>query len=131
MAGLNLLAAIIIYWNTAHLGEAVRQRQHAGLTVDPNLLAHISPPWVGPHPPNRRIPVAKAPMATLAYDSAPYRDRPGVGPARRISQVNVAVRQFTQTQVLGQGGWQQQAGIGHQAVVVEGDADAVRSAADR
>ena len=43
MAGLNLLAAIVIYWNTAHLGEAVRQRQHAGLTVEPELLAHISP----------------------------------------------------------------------------------------
>ena len=43
MAGLNLLAAIIIYWNTAHLGNAVRQRQHAGLTVEPELLAHISP----------------------------------------------------------------------------------------
>ena len=43
MAGLNLLAAIVIYWNTAHLGEAVRQRQHAGLTVEPKLLAHISP----------------------------------------------------------------------------------------
>ena len=43
MAGLNLLAAIIIYWNTAHLDEAVRQRKLAGLTVDPELLAHISP----------------------------------------------------------------------------------------
>ena len=42
-AGLNLLAAIVIYWNTAHLGEAVRQRKHAGLTVEPELLAHISP----------------------------------------------------------------------------------------
>ena len=41
MAGLNLLAAIVIYWNTAHLGEAVRQRKHAGLTVEPELLAHI------------------------------------------------------------------------------------------
>ena len=30
-------------WNTAHLGEAVRQRKHAGLTVEPNPLAHISP----------------------------------------------------------------------------------------
>ena len=47
MAGLNLLAAIVIYWNTAHLGEAVRQRKHAGLTVEPELLAHISPlGWV-------------------------------------------------------------------------------------
>ena len=43
MAGLNLLAAIVIYWNTAHLGEAVRQWKHAGLTVEPELLAHISP----------------------------------------------------------------------------------------
>ncbi len=43
MAGLNLLAAIVIYWNTAHLGEVVRQRKHAGLTVEPEVLAHISP----------------------------------------------------------------------------------------
>ena len=41
MAGLNLLAAIIIYWNTAHLGEAVRQRKPVGLTVEPELLARI------------------------------------------------------------------------------------------
>jgi len=31
MAGLNLLAAIIIYWNTKHLGKAVLQRRHDGL----------------------------------------------------------------------------------------------------
>ena len=43
MAGLNLLVAIVIYWNTAHLGEAVRPRKHAGLTVEPELLARISP----------------------------------------------------------------------------------------
>ena len=43
MAGFNLLAAIIICWNTAHLGEAVRRRKHAGLTVEPELLAHFSP----------------------------------------------------------------------------------------
>ena len=35
--------AIVIYWNTAHLGKAVRQRKHAGLTVEPEFLAHISP----------------------------------------------------------------------------------------
>ena len=28
-------------WNSAHLGEAARQRQHAGLTVEPEILAHI------------------------------------------------------------------------------------------
>ena len=43
MAELNPLAAIVIYWNTAHLGEAVGQRKHAGLTVEPELLGHISP----------------------------------------------------------------------------------------
>ena len=43
MAGLNLLAAIVIYWNTVRLGEAVRQRKRAGLPVEPELLAHISP----------------------------------------------------------------------------------------
>ena len=43
MAGLNLLAAIIIYWNTKHLGQAVAARQRAGLDCAPDLLAHISP----------------------------------------------------------------------------------------
>ena len=76
MAGLNLLAAIVIYWNTAHLGEATRPWKHASLTVEPELLTHIFAPWVGSHPAHRRIPVAKAPIATLVYDSAPYRNRP-------------------------------------------------------
>ena len=43
MAGLNLLAAIIIYWNTKHLGHAVTARKRAGLDCSPQLLAHISP----------------------------------------------------------------------------------------
>ncbi|WP_156505798.1 Tn3 family transposase, partial [Sulfitobacter sp. HI0054] len=43
MAGLNLLAAIIIYWNTKHLGQAVDGRCHDGLDCSPDLLAHISP----------------------------------------------------------------------------------------
>mgnify|MGYP001021823485 FL=1 len=43
MAGLNLLAAIIIYWNTKHLGQAVTSRHRAGLDCSPGLLAHISP----------------------------------------------------------------------------------------
>ena len=49
----------------------------------------------------------------------------GVGSPRRISQVNVVVDQFTQTQVLGEGDRQDQPSIGHQAVVVEGNVDAV------
>ena len=43
MAGLNLLAAIVIYWNTARLGEAVARRRRAGLPVAPELLAHTAP----------------------------------------------------------------------------------------
>lgn len=43
IAGLNLLAAIIIYWNTKHLGHAVEARHQAGLDCSPDLLAHISP----------------------------------------------------------------------------------------
>jgi hypothetical protein len=60
MAGLNLLAAIIIYWNTKHLGQAVATRQWAGLNCDPALLAHSSPARMGPHPAHRRIPVASS-----------------------------------------------------------------------
>lgn len=43
VAGLNLLAAIVIYSNTARLGEAVKKRQAAGLSTPPKLLAHTSP----------------------------------------------------------------------------------------
>jgi len=43
MAGLNLLAAIIIYWNTARLVEAVEERKSEGLAVSAEHLAHISP----------------------------------------------------------------------------------------
>ena len=41
--GLNLLAAIIIYWNTKHLGQAVSARKQAALDGSPELLSHISP----------------------------------------------------------------------------------------
>ncbi len=43
MAGLNLLAAIVIYWNTKHLGQAVANRRREGMDCSANLLAHISP----------------------------------------------------------------------------------------
>ena len=39
----NLLTASVIYRNIIDLSEAVRQRKFAGLTVEPELLAHISP----------------------------------------------------------------------------------------
>ena len=43
LAGLNLLAAIIIYRNTRKLGEAVFTRKNAGLDVPSEFLAHVSP----------------------------------------------------------------------------------------
>ncbi len=43
IAGLNLLTAIIIYWNTKDLHFAVAQRKKAGLDTPAYLLAHISP----------------------------------------------------------------------------------------
>ena len=43
IAGLNLLAAIIIYWNTEQLGRAVQERELAGLATPLDLLRHISP----------------------------------------------------------------------------------------
>ena len=43
MAGLNLLAAIVIYWNTKHLGQAATARKRDRLDCSPDLLAHTSP----------------------------------------------------------------------------------------
>ena len=49
-----------------------------------------------------------------------------IGPIRRISQVNVVVHQIPQSQMMGQSNRQDQAGVGHQAMIIEGDLDAVR-----
>lgn len=43
MAGLNLLAAIIIHWNTKHLEIAVTKRQTSGKITPNELLCHVSP----------------------------------------------------------------------------------------
>ena len=53
---------------------------------------------------------------------------PSIRTTRCISQVNVAVHQFAQTQVMGQRDRQDQSGVGHQAVIVEGDLDALKAA---
>lgn len=47
IAGLNLLTAIIVYWNTVNLKWAIEEREAEGLDVPPELLSHISPlGWV-------------------------------------------------------------------------------------
>ena len=43
IAGLNLLTAIIIYWNTWKLGEIVEKMAKAGMVPPSDLIAHISP----------------------------------------------------------------------------------------
>ena len=48
-----------------------------------------------------------------------------VGTARRTAQVNVVVHQLAQSQMMGQSDRKDQPSIGHQAVVIEGDLDAV------
>ena len=42
-----------------------------------------------------------------------------------MAQVQAPVNQFGQAEMPGQGGRKDQPGIGYQAVIVEGDADAV------
>ena len=48
-----------------------------------------------------------------------------VGPARFCAQVKTLVGKFSQIQAIGRGDGQQQSGVGHQALLVEGDPDAV------
>ena len=43
MAGLNLLAAIVIYRNTVRLGHDPAQRRRTGLPAPATLLTHIFP----------------------------------------------------------------------------------------
>ena len=43
IAGLNLVAAAIIHWNTRQLGRIIAERAATGSAPDPTLLPHISP----------------------------------------------------------------------------------------
>lgn len=40
---MNLLAAIIIYWNSHKLGEIVARQHAAGIRPPTDLLTHVSP----------------------------------------------------------------------------------------
>ena len=43
VAGLNLLAAIIIYWNTKQLGKIIAKRRQVGIYDPEDLILHASP----------------------------------------------------------------------------------------
>lgn len=43
MMTLNLLSAMIIYWNTKHLGRIIQERKQQGINLSSDQLAHLSP----------------------------------------------------------------------------------------
>ena len=82
------------------------------------------------HPPSaagtQRVGVVNAVAPSQGGGHQGHKLVSGVGPARGIAQVQVMVNQFPQAQAQGQGGGQKQPSIRHEAVIVEGDLDAVR-----
>ena len=109
----------------------------------PVQLAHVAPAetaqegpqggWSLDHTSQHPPGPATTQRVSVVYAVAPDQRRgnqshqlvAGVGSTRGISQVKVTVNEFTQSQSLGQCCRKNQPGIGYQAVVVEGDADAV------
>ena len=67
---------------------------------------------------NRPVRIERGPPASLSC-------RPCSPALGAPAQGQVSVNQLGQAEMLGQGGWQDQPCIGHQAVIVEGDLDVV------
>ena len=82
-------------------------------------------PVCGPSPGAQHIGVVDAVAARQRRRNQGHHLVSRVGPPRRAAQVKVMVNEFPQAEVLGEGGRQEQAGIGHQAVVVKDDANTV------
>ncbi len=92
-------------------------RVDGALTTQP--MAPAVPPVRNMSASSMQSPPASA-DATRVSILSPVFARP-----RRSSEVNVTVDEFTQTQVLGEGDRKKQPSIGHQAVVGEGDLNAI------
>ena len=113
------------------------------LAAHPVQLADVAPPeaaqegaqggrrldHAAQHPPGaagaQRIGVVDAVAAGQRGGHQGHHLVAGVGPAWGPAQVQMPVNQLGQAQVLGEGGRKQQPGVVDQAVVVEGDLDAV------
>ena len=113
------------------------------LPAHPIQLPHVAPPETPQERPQCGRRLDRAAQHLLGTDSAQHvgivdavttgqhrRHQgqhlvPRVGSARDTTQVNMAIHQLAQTQVMGQRDRQKQSGVGHQAVIVEGDLDAV------
>ena len=73
----------------------------------------------------QRIGVVDAVAASQRGSDQGHHLVASVGPARGVTQTQALLHQLGKAEVVGQGGGKEQPGVGHQAVVVEGDTDAV------
>jgi len=55
---LNLVIAAIVFRNTLYMEKAAAHLDHQGQIVDPNLLSHTSPLWLGADYLDRRLRLA-------------------------------------------------------------------------
>ena len=92
-------------------------RVDGALTVPPRVQA--VPPVRNTSAASMQSPPAMA-EATRVISLSPVLARPGAA-----AQVKVMVNEFPQAQMPGEGGRQEQTGIGHQAVIVKDDTDTV------
>ena len=83
------------------------------LTVQPSTLA--VPPARNAAASSMHSPPASAEATRVSSLSPAFR------PPRRVTEVEVGVRQFTEAEPASERGREEQPRIGHQAVVVEGD----------
>ena len=113
------------------------------LPADPIQLADVAPPETAQERPQRGWRLDQTPQHLLGSPSAQRvgvvdavatgqcRGHQGqelvsrIRPTWRISQVNIVVHQLAQSQMMGQSDRKDQPSIGHQAMIVEGNVDAV------
>ena len=79
----------------------------------------------GGPPSAQRIGVVDAIAASQRGGDQRHHLVAGVRPARRVAEVEALPEELGQAKAQGEGGRKDQPGIGHQAVIVEGDLDAV------
>ena len=99
--------------------EAAQEGAQGGWRLDPTVENTGRPTGA------QRIGVVDAIAASQGRGDQGHHLVAGVGPARRAAEIEVMVYEFPQAQVLGESGRQEQAGIGHQTVVVKDDANTV------
>ena len=83
------------------------------------------PPRVRAVPPVRNTSASSMQSPPASAEATSQHLVARIGAAWRAAQVKVPVNQLGQAQMQGQGGWQDQPSVDHQAVVVKGDLDAV------